>query len=623
MGTGMAMADYMLIVLNGPNAGLTRNLTEDAPVTLGRHPSRDVPIDDDRASRLHARISYKADCWHIEDCGSRNGTYVNSQPVKQAVLESGDLIRIGDRLILFTHRSADGDVSAERPSKLRATTIYEKVHPSEVSRIIQEQSVHDAMSRVVRDSAVLCRLAHCLHSQNDVSSLVRAVLDALADALDAESVAVWLAGADGRLRCAGYQGAKHEQHVLASLAVEKCKAICLNEENGSREGKSTRTSQAGTAMGVPIPARQSCLGAIECHRRPGNRPFTRSDLDFAVVVAHQMGAALENLEHRERLEQANIELRRRLDEQNKLIGNSPAMQRVLDQIARVGPTSSNVLILGESGTGKELIARAIHDLSRYRAGPYVTVNCAAFSESLLESELFGHEPGAFTGADRRHIGQIERAHRGTLFLDEVAEMSLACQAKLLRVLEGHPFQRLGGTESIQVDVRLIAATHRDLEELVRQKRFREDLYYRLRVIDIHVPPLRERGDDVLQLASVFLERFRRQIGRGPRRLSAAAARMICDYHWPGNVRELKNAIERAVVLGTGEEVQPADLGLGLWSGGPPPQPQLMSLREAERRHIRFVLEQVGGNKTQACRILGIGRGTLYSKLAELGEPADE
>jgi len=615
------MSDYMLIVLNGPNAGLTRYLKPDAPITIGRHPSRDLPVDDDRASRLHARISFRADCWHIEDCGSRNGTYVNSMPIQQAVLESGDLIRIGDRLILFTQRSSGGDSPAERPSKLRATTIYEKVHPSDVSRIIQEQSVHDAMSRVVRDSAVLCRLAHSLHSQNDVASLVRAVLDALTDGLAAESVAVWLAGADGRLRCAGRQGPKYDEHVLASLAVEKRKAICLNESVSGRSGKSNR-HDAGTAMGVPIPSRQACLGAIECHRRLGDRPFTRADLDFAVVVAHQMGAALENLEHRERLEQANIELRRRLDEQNRLIGSSPAMQRVLDQIARVGPTSANVLILGESGTGKELIARAIHDLSPYHAGPYVTVNCAAFSESLLESELFGHEPGAFTGADRRHIGQFERAHRGTLFLDEVAEMSLACQAKLLRVLEGHPFQRLGGTESIRVDVRLIAATHRDLQELVRQRRFREDLYYRLRVVDIHVPPLRERGDDVLELASNFLERFRRQIGRGPRRFSAEALRVLRDYHWPGNVRELKNAVERAVVLGSGEEVLPADLGLALASSVPPPQPQLMSLREAERRHIRFVLEQVGGNKTQACRILGIGRGTLYSKLAELGEPVE-
>jgi DNA-binding NtrC family response regulator len=606
---------YSLIVLNGPSPGHTRHLTSAAPVTLGRHPSRELPIDDDRASRLHARISFRADRWHIEDCGSRNGTYVNSQPVQQAVLENGDLIRIGERLILFATRSEEADATSSSPSKLRATTIYQRVHASGVSRGLVEQSVSDAMSRVVRDSAVLCRLANSLHTHNDIGSLVRAAIDALVDGLDVDTVAVWLVGTDGRLRCFDHHGMVSEEHVLASLAVEKRKAILIDESSPS-DPPGERSSTAGTAMGVPIPSRQVCLGAIECHREPDRQPFTRNDLDFTVVVAHQTGAALENLEHRERLEQANIELRRRLDEQNRLVGAGSAMQRVLDQVARVGPTSSNVLVVGESGTGKELIARAIHELSRNSAGPYVTVNCAAFSESLLESELFGHEPGAFTGADRRHIGQFERAHRGTLFLDEVGEMSQACQAKLLRILEGHPFQRLGGEEFIRVDVRMIAATHRDLLQLVKQRRFREDLYYRLRVIDIDVPPLRERGDDVLELASQFLEQFRRQVGRGPKRLSAEAVKALRDYHWPGNVRELKNSVERAVVLGMGEEVKPQDLGLPSHGAAPPLQEQLMSLREAERRHIQFVLQQVAGNKTQACRILGIGRGTLYNKLAE-------
>jgi Nif-specific regulatory protein len=368
-------------------------------------------------------------------------------------------------------------------------------------------------------------------------------------------------------------------------------------------------------LGVPIPGPKSCRGAIECRRVKRRNPFSRGDLDFSVVVAHQAGLALENLEHRERLELANAELRRRVSGQTRLIGPGPAMQRVFDQIARVGPTGSTVLILGESGTGKELVARSIHDISRNSAGPYVTVNCAAFSESLLESELFGHEIGAFTGADRRYVGQFERAHRGTIFLDEVGEMSHGCQAKLLRILEGHPFQRLGGHESISVDVRIISATHRNLPELIRRGQFREDLYYRLRVIDIHVPPLRERGDDVIQLASEFVEFYRGQIGRGPLRLSDGAIEIIRVYPWPGNVRELKNSVERAVVLGQGEEVQASDLGLPHTTAGRAGEQSLVSLKEAERRHIEFVLAACDGNKTKACGILGIGRATLYSKLA--------
>ena len=290
------------------------------------------------------------------------------------------------------------------------------------------------------------------------------------------------------------------------------------------------------------------------------------------------------------------------------------MKRVVEQIGRVGPASSTVLILGESGTGKELVARSIHDMSRYSAGPYVTVNCAAFSESLLESELFGHEVGAFTGADRRYIGQFERANRGTLFLDEVGEMSLACQAKLLRVLEGHPFQRVGGDEEIGVDVRMIAATHRNLPEMITEQKFREDLYYRLRVIDIKMPPLCERDEDAIELATMFVELFRKQMGRGPLRLSHAAMDSIRTYRWPGNVRELKNAVERAVVLGQGEEMEASDLGLPGSSASYTTRPEMSTLKEAEERHIKFVLDRCGGNKSQACKILGIGRATLYSKL---------
>jgi Nif-specific regulatory protein len=341
-------------------------------------------------------------------------------------------------------------------------------------------------------------------------------------------------------------------------------------------------------------------------------------LDFAVVVAYQLGTALENLEHRERLEQANDQLRRQLASQTKLVGSSPAMKAVLDRIARVGPASSTVLILGESGTGKELVARAIHEISRHSAGPYVPVNCAAFSESLLESELFGHEVGAFTGADRRRIGQFERAHRGTIFLDEIGEMSPSCQAKVLRVLEGHPFQRLGGQESIRVDVRVIAATHRNLIELVGQGRFREDLYYRLRVIDLPIPPLRERGEDAIELAASFLDDFRQQVGHGPRRLSSESLAAIRQHPWPGNIRELKNAVERAVVLGHAEEISPQDMGLATVGQGSVPSAEMISLREAERRHIEYVLGRVGGNKAEACRVLGIGRGTLYKKLGEYG-----
>jgi two-component system, NtrC family, response regulator AtoC len=608
---------YSLVVLNGSNPGTTLHLDGDGGVvTIGRHISNDLQLDDDKASRMHSRISLRGDRWYIEDCDSLNGTHVNSQPIKQSLLEPSDLIRIGDRLILFVDDASDENGPNDiQTSVFRATTMMGRHKDLQTGGGLVEESVSDSMSRAVRDSAVLCRLANLLHQHSDVDVLIRSAIDALVDGIDADVVSVWLVAADGRLRCAGSWGDVDEKHLLASLAVEKSKAILIDHADSSgHESVTDSPNSVGLVLGVPIPGTKSCRGAIECHRSSKRGPFSRSDLDFSVVVAHQAGLALENLEHRERLELANAELRRRLSSQNKLIGSSDAMKQVLDQIGRVGPASSTVLILGESGTGKELVARSVHDVSRYSAGPYVTVNCAAFSESLLESELFGHEIGAFTGADRRYIGQFERAHRGTIFLDEVGEMSLACQAKLLRVLEGHPFQRLGGDKEIAVDLRMIAATHRDLPEMIEQKLFREDLYYRLRVIDIRMPPLRDRDDDAIELAVMFVEMFRSQMGRGPLRLSNDAMDAMRSYRWPGNVRELKNAVERAVVLGQGEEMQPVDLGLPTGSSPNATAPQMTTLKEAEERHIKYVLERCGGNKTKACKVLGIGRATLYSRL---------
>ena len=615
-----------LLLLNGPTPGTTVRLDPFSPeITIGRHHTRELQLDDERVSRLHAKVVLEEDQWHVVDCKSTNGTSVNAQPVNRAVLEAGDLIRIGERLILFVKNVGADDDDELEPMHFKSTTLLGRLRPEGEPSSDMEQHMSAAVSRVVRDLTVLCRLASQLHHRSTTASLVGVVIDAIVDGISADSVTVWLIGVDGRLRRAGGWSSTEdatEDHVLASLAIEKNKVIRLEapddeiDETIDDVERKKAQSNAGLGMGIPIPGQGTCRGAIECRRLPDRKPFAGSDLDFSVVVAHQTGLALENLEHRERLERANEELKQQIASQSSLTGSGPEMQEVLDQIARVGPTNATVLVLGESGTGKELVARSIHDLSRHRAGPFLAVNCAAFSESLLESELFGHEAGAFTGADRRRIGQFERAHRGTIFLDEVGEMTAACQAKLLRLLEGYPFERVGGQESITVDLRVIAATHRDLAELVKQGKFRDDLFYRLRVIDMHLPPLRDRGDDVMELASQFLEQFNRQIGRGSRRLSHDTVDAIRRYEWPGNVRELKNSVERAVVLSRSEEIVPADLGIPHIDTDTEDPPELIPLRDAERRHIDYVLWKVGGNKTEACRVLGISRATLYSKLED-------
>jgi Nif-specific regulatory protein len=291
------------------------------------------------------------------------------------------------------------------------------------------------------------------------------------------------------------------------------------------------------------------------------------------------------------------------------------------------PTDATVLVRGESGVGKELVAAAIHHASKRAAGPLVCMNCAALSPSLLESELFGHEKGAFTGATERKLGKFEAADGGTLMLDEIGEMDAEIQAKLLRVLEGHSFERVGGNASIDVDVRVVAATNRDLQEMVAEGTFRQDLFYRLHVIEIQVPPLRERGEDILLLAQHFLAKFNDSMGRRIESISDAAQKKLLDYHWPGNIRELRNVIERAVVLNSGTRIDAEHLLLTPASIGQRGQENRSaefasvetSLADLERAHIERVLRHTDGNKSRAASILGIERSTLDRKLKKFSK----
>jgi len=301
----------------------------------------------------------------------------------------------------------------------------------------------------------------------------------------------------------------------------------------------------------------------------------------------------------------------------QLIGPSSAMRRVLQLVEQVGPSSANVLIQGESGTGKELIASAIQQLSRRREEPYIRVNCAAIPDSLMESELFGHEKGAFTGAHKAKKGKFELADGGTIFLDEIGDMSASTQTKLLRVLQEGEFDRVGGTRTLSVDVRIIAATNADLERLVAERRFREDLYYRLRVIQVQLPPLRERKSDIPLLVDHFIRRYAAKDGKRIAGIEPVALAALTDYAWPGNVRELENAIERAVVLMQGERLRLEDLPPEVLQRAPEDRisfPVGTSLREIERRMIAETLRFTDGDKTKAARLLGITARTIYRKL---------
>jgi transcriptional regulator with PAS, ATPase and Fis domain len=301
-----------------------------------------------------------------------------------------------------------------------------------------------------------------------------------------------------------------------------------------------------------------------------------------------------------------------------LLSKSPAMQGVFELARTAARSNSTILILGESGTGKEVLARAIHMESPRVEGPFVAVSCAALTETLLESELFGHEKGSFTGAIARRKGKFEAAHGGTLFLDEVGDIGQKLQLDLLRVLEDRRFHRIGGNDLIEVDVRIIAATNRDLRKAAHEGKFREDLFYRLNVIPILIPPLRERREDIPLLVESFVERLSVEMKKRIDGVSTDAMASLMAHDWPGNVRELRNILERGAVVATGPIIQLSDLGLPSRAEAPPKPGTMASLEEVERRHVAAVLGHTGGNVSQSARILGIDRVTLYNKMRKWG-----
>jgi len=330
---------------------------------------------------------------------------------------------------------------------------------------------------------------------------------------------------------------------------------------------------------------------------------------------------IRNAVEQKRLRAENIQLRQKIEELSRadeIIGQTPAMKQVFELVRTVAATDSTVLIRGESGTGKELIARAIHSHSRRRYFPIITVNCGAFPETLLESELFGHERGAFTGAQYRRKGKLELADGGTLFLDEIGDIPAKMQADLLRVIETKQFTRVGGNQVIRSDFRLICATNKDLEKEMREGRFREDLYYRINVFTIYLPPLRERREDIPLLARHFMRRFAAAMNKPITEISPEAMEKLMAYDWPGNVRELENAIERAMVVGRPPVIRPEDLPFQIAQRERPTADELESLEDVERSHIEKILLKTDWNITRAASILKIDRVTLYNKIRKYG-----
>jgi len=635
--------------------------------TLGRAATNRIVLKDDLCSREHAEISYRGGRWRLRDLNSLNGTRVNGVRLDDEwELAPQDDVYLGRTHLLFVEDMAQlpdlpqqkGEPPSEGVAIRKRLGQTRFLTPQSELAADQGTIVPGQRHALSRDLSLLYRLALDMGSASTYDELCRIVLDALLEAIPAEVGAILSVARDGEVRDGPPAGVRvpsaEAGKLLRGIELEvtahrhrdpsihdykRVSEYVSNEVLASREAilaedvardRYLRNRESLSEMGAtslicaPIVFGDRVLRLIHLYCTDPHKSLDAEDLEFAVAVAKQLGGVIHQMQRQVSLSAENRSLREQLHVESELIGESPAIKEIEQQIARVASTNATVLIRGESGSGKELVARAIHYSSQRKDGPIVCLNCAALTETLLESELFGHEKGSFTGATEKKIGKFEAANHGTIFLDEIGEMNVGTQAKLLRILEGHPFERVGGSVPIRVDVRVVAATNQPLEQAIQEGRFRRDLFFRLNVVEIRVPPLRERKSDIPLLAEHFLRRFVRETGRKIRGFTPAALRKMEEYDWPGNVRELRNVVERAVALGTGPLLDANDIWLSsleIAAGAPTPATAAyrpMSLEEIEKEHILKTLNYTDWNKSQAARILNIERSTLDRKINSYG-----
>jgi transcriptional regulator with GAF, ATPase, and Fis domain len=644
-------------------------------VTIGRSPTNTIVVRSEQVSRYHAEIFHAEGHWLVRDLDSRNGTSVEGiRLVSDHLLENQQAVQIGKSVLTF-YDQLPAQMGLDDPPTLtniqaqatEAGLVLEDIQDSNGLLTEQEteppQIVHrkhetellncdhpaEAGSSIGRSAWQLCRLAFSLAGQTTFANAARLALDGLFENTGVSAGAIWLvrSGSKDQVPDLDLVASRSDQQLtyrrissyLARTVTETGEAILAQDiaddsNIGLRDSKGEILAQSvicaplrvtpNTGTG-PVQVR----GLIHLYTTEADQCLTADDLDFTLAVADNLSLAYKSLSRQQKMSEVIsvtrreiTQLRERLGSESEIVGSGPAMQLVHQQVAQVAPTNATVLVRGESGVGKELVARAIHFASHRNKGPFICLNCAALSESLLESELFGHEKGAFTGATEKKMGKFESADGGTLMLDEIGEMSAAIQAKFLRVLEGHPFERVGGSKPIKVNVRVIAATNRDLEQAVQQGNFRKDLYFRLKVVEIEVPALRKRREDVVEIADYFLVKFCSELGKRHKRFSHAALERLRHYRWPGNVRELKNVVERAVVLSTRDTIDVDELALSNLRSASETNLEIetegpfepITLDEMERRHILNVLNSTQWNKSKTATILGVERSTLDRKI---------
>lgn len=621
-----------LIGLKGPRIGESISLDADE-ISIGRESSNTIALSDASVSRKHCVLRKEAAGLVLSDLDSFNGTFVNRLPVKQRTLQHQDQITIGDSLFLFVgEEEAEDELShnvGQRP------TLWDTIEVQRADSLYlqPEKAISAAKSQhqVSLHLKTLLQFATDANRVRTMPQLCNRLFDAIAETIPADH-AVLLLQEDpgGELKSHGWERdvGQSSKMMVSKTVIEQVfsrKAAILSPDVRSDESlsdaKSIETLQVRSLICAPLVLEEKSLGLLYADSTNAETRLQEDHLHLAIAFADLAAAAVDRILRAEWMAGENRRLMEVL-QSDRMVGESPAMKEVYRLVARVAPSDSTVLITGESGTGKELVAQAIHRGSARSDRPMVSINCAALTETLLESEMFGHEKGAFTGAIAQKKGKLEVADGGTMFLDEVAEMSPALQAKLLRVIQERQFERVGGTKTMTVDVRFVGATNKDLREAIKTNAFRQDLYYRLNVVGIHLPPLRERRDDIALLASYFVSKYSEKLKRSIRGLSPETRSVLIGYDWPGNVRELENAIERAVVMCASDTILPEDLPESMMEHEPVSGVVSSKfhdvLTQTKKDLIHQAVKQTGGNYTEAAKLLGLHPNYLHRLIRNLG-----
>jgi len=614
--------DSRVVVISGPSKGTVVRLKGDQ-LSIGRDPANHLSLRDRAVSRKHFTISKTDVAFHLVDLDSHNGTFVNGIPVRRKLLSHGDTIRVGRCELVFLITEDEEQVPEE--VQFREREPMDALSTTNVRAYRQPPEGGTDVGRMARDLNALFKIANTINSIRELEPLQHRLLELIGEVIPADSSAVViLRHADEEPTSSSVWHRRQKDDASITIRRELVQRV-LWERNPLLIDPDTENGKPESVLCVPLIGVERALGVLYMIANKPTSKFEDDHVHFLSSVAGIAAVTLENVLATEALRDENRRLQAELDLEGIIIGESKAMRQVHNFIGRVAKSDSTVLIRGESGTGKELVARAVHRKSERANKPFVAINCAAIPEALLESELFGHEKGSFTGAIAMKKGKLEVAEGGTIFLDEIGELALPLQAKLLRALQEHEFERVGGTRPLKMNARVIAATNKILEEAIKAGQFRQDLYYRLNVVSVVVPPLRERPDDIPLLAMYFSSKYSERCKRPLKGLSSETRSLLMNYSWPGNVRELENAIERAIVLGIGDEVVPDDLPDALLEA----QPAAISsvkyhdrINDLKKRMISDAVKQSKGNYTEAAKLLGVHPNYLHRLIRNLNIKSD-